>query len=115
MQQTVISPLAKRLSPYVPGEQPKGRQKIIKLNTNENPYPPSPRVAPAVAQAMEHLRLYPDPTSHALRQAIAKAEGLSVEEVFVGNGSDEVLGLCFPAFFAGQAQPVQFADITYSF
>ena len=64
---------------------------------------------------MEHLRLYPDPTSHALRQAIAKAEGLSVEEVFVGNGSDEVLGLCFPAFFAGQAQPVQFADITYSF
>lgn len=115
MQQTVISPLAKRLSPYVPGEQPKGRQKIIKLNTNENPYPPSPRVAPAVAQAMEHLRLYPDPTSHALRQAITKAEGLSVEEVFVGNGSDEVLGLCFPAFFAGQAQPVQFADITYSF
>lgn len=76
MQQTVISPLAKRLSPYVPGEQPKGRQKIIKLNTNENPYPPSPRVAPAVAQAMEHLRLYPDPTSHALAPSHRQSRGV---------------------------------------
>lgn len=115
MQQTVISPLAKGLSPYVPGEQPKGAQRVIKLNTNENPYPPSPRVASAMEQAMGQLRLYPDPASLSLRQAIAKAEGLEAEEVFVGNGSDEVLALCFPAFFAGQAQPIQFADITYSF
>lgn len=115
MSQTIISPLAQSLSPYVPGEQPKGPQKIVKLNTNENPYPPSPRVADALEQAMSDLRLYPDPTSLSLRKSIASAEGLSVEQVFVGNGSDEVLGLCFPAFFAGQPYPVQFADITYSF
>lgn len=115
MSHTIISPLAASLSPYVPGEQPKGAARVIKLNTNENPYPPSPRVEGAIRSAAEDLRLYPDPASVQLRGAIAAQEQLRVEQVFVGNGSDEVLALCFPAFFAGQDRPVQFADITYSF
>lgn len=115
MSHTIISPLASSLSPYVPGEQPGGAARIVKLNTNENPYPPSPRVAPAIQRAAGDLRLYPDPASVQLRGAIAAREQLSVDQVFVGNGSDEVLALCFPAFFVGQGRPVRFADITYSF
>lgn len=104
----------RRLTPYVPGEQPKD-QKYIKLNTNENPYPPSPRVLQAIEEhAGEALRLYPDPESTTLCERIARTYGLAREEVFVGNGSDEVLALAFQTFFS-QDRPVVFADITYSF
>jgi len=104
----------RKLSPYVPGEQPKD-QRYIKLNTNENPYPPSPRVLQAIEdQIGETLRLYPDPESTELRERIAGRYELTQEEVFVGNGSDEVLALAFKTFFA-QERPVLFADITYSF
>ena len=84
------SPAVRELTPYVPGEQP--REQVIKLNTNENPYPPAPGVSKALRNyATDHLRLYPDPTSHALRTALAESYGVSVAETFVGNGSDEVL------------------------
>lgn len=102
------------LVPYTPGEQPKDRV-FIKLNTNENPYPPSEKVLSAVRQAAgEGLRLYPDPEATALRGVIAQYHGLAPEQVFCGNGSDEVLGLCFYAFFSPD-KPVLFPDITYSF
>ncbi|SFF14839.1 histidinol-phosphate aminotransferase [Paenibacillus algorifonticola] len=108
------SPLAASLVPYVPGEQPKDKQ-YIKLNTNENPYPPSPKVIEAIqAAANEDLRLYPDPTSGALVQSLASYFKVSPSQVFVGNGSDEVLAFAFAAFF-DPAKPVLFADITYSF
>jgi histidinol-phosphate aminotransferase len=108
------SKLTRQLSPYVPGEQPKD-QKYIKLNTNENPYPPSENVIRAIQEAAgAALRLYPDPESTVLREKIAVRFGLSKEEVFVGNGSDEVLAIAFQAFFE-QDKPVLFADITYSF
>ncbi len=84
------SPVVHSLSPYTPGEQPK-RDGIIKLNTNENPYPPSPQVLAAIASATDRLRLYPDPHAFALRETIAAHTGVAPEEVFVGNGSDEVL------------------------
>ena len=101
--------------PYVPGEQPKDRQ-FIKLNTNENPYPPAPQVVEAIkaAAAGESLRLYPDPECLALRQAVAKATGVKPDQVFCGNGSDEILSFAFQAFF-DQEEPIAFADITYSF
>ncbi len=100
--------------PYVPGEQPKER-KYIKLNTNENPYGPSPRVRAAIEEeAGESLRLYPDPECTQLRQAMADYYGLEPEEIFVGNGSDEVLGMAFAAFFE-QGATIAFPDITYSF
>ncbi|MCQ8239972.1 histidinol-phosphate transaminase [Rhizosaccharibacter radicis] len=101
------------LVPYVPGEQPKTRD-LVKLNTNECPYPPSPHVAGAVAEAAGSLRLYPDPASTALREAAARANGLSPEQVFVGNGSDEVLAHSFQALLK-QDRPLLFPDITYSF
>ena len=104
----------KNLVPYTPGEQPKDRV-FIKLNTNENPYPPSEKVLAAIADAAgDGLRLYPDPEAVALRQAIAEYHGLKPEQVFCGNGSDEVLGLCFYAFFT-PGKKVVFPDITYSF
>ena len=104
----------KNLVPYTPGEQPKDRV-FVKLNTNENPYPPSPKVLKAIEEAAgEGLRLYPDPEAVALRQAIAEYHGLKPEQVFCGNGSDEVLGLCFYAFFT-PGKKVIFPDITYSF
>ena len=100
--------------PYVPGEQPKDRV-FIKLNTNENPYPPSPKALEALREAADdRLRLYPDPECTQLRAAIAAAHGLSPEQVFAGNGSDEVLAFCFQAFFDPD-RPVCFADITYTF
>ena len=103
------------LSPYVPGEQPRTAG-LVKLNTNENPYPPSPRVIEAVRKAAtENLRLYPDPGCSALRAAIAERYGVRPEEVFAGNGSDEVLAFAFGAFFEAEAPPVLFPDITYSF
>jgi histidinol-phosphate aminotransferase len=107
----------RKLEPYVPGEQPRDR-KFIKLNTNENPYPPSPKVIEAIQKAAgERLRLYPDPASTALREAIAESVEVKPEEVFAGNGSDEVLAFVFAAFFDGgvSALPVRFPDITYSF
>jgi len=86
------------LEAYTPGEQPK-RQGLTKLNTNENPYPPSHRVAEALAAITpESLRLYPDPVSSTLRQAIADLHGVGIEHVFAGNGSDEILALCTRAF-----------------
>src|ERR1700710_1447693 len=84
------SPVVHTLSPYVPGEQPK-LDGIVKLNTNENPYPPSPRVLAAIAAATDRLRLSPDPGASSLRQAIAARYDVAPGEVFVGNGSDEVL------------------------
>ena len=107
------SSLVHGLTPYVPGEQPK-MEGIIKLNTNENPYPPSPRVAQAVAGEVETLRLYPDPTGLKLRTALAARYGVSADEVFVGNGSDEVLAHAFQALLKHEA-PLLFPDITYSF
>ncbi|MCO9047814.1 histidinol-phosphate transaminase [Acinetobacter baumannii] len=111
------SPEVRELEPYVPGEQPK-IQNLLKLNTNENPYPPSPKVVEAV-QAVLHaqadvLRLYPDPDATALKQAIAKQQNIDVAQVFVGNGSDEVLAHIFKAFFL-QDEPILYPDITYSF
>ncbi len=100
--------------PYVPGEQPKDR-KFIKLNTNENPYPPAPGVMEAIRSAGgESLRLYPDPECARLRQAVARHTGLSSGQVFCGNGSDEILAFAFQAFFDPD-RPVAFADVTYSF
>ena len=102
------------LVPYTPGEQPRDR-KFIKLNTNENPYPPSAMVTEAIRQeAGSPLRLYPDPECTELRETIASYHGLSPEQIFVGNGSDEVLAMCFYAFFT-PGKAVVFPDITYSF
>ena len=107
------SDLALRLTPYVAGEQPKN-VKLIKLNTNENPYPPSPKVAEALAAVeADKLRLYPDMDASALCAAIAKVNGVSPEMVFCGNGSDEVLAFAFAAFFAGKKLVAP--DVTYSF
>ncbi len=108
------SPVVHQLSPYVPGEQPKIKN-LIKLNTNENPYGPSPRVLAAItAEVNDSLRLYPDPTAMQLREALAEYYGLTVEQVFVGNGSDEVLAHVFHGLFQHPA-PLLFPDITYSF
>lgn len=100
--------------PYVPGEQPKDH-KFIKLNTNENPYPPSTKVVAAIRNAADDtLRLYPDPECTFLREAIAKHTGLDASQVFCGNGSDEILSFAFQAFF-DKENPITFPDITYSF
>lgn len=108
------SDLLHELDPYVAGEQPQEKD-LIKLNTNENPYPPSPKVAKAIAEeGTDGFRLYPDPHSKQLRQAAADHYQLSMDNVFVGNGSDEVLAFAFMAFFK-QAKPILFPDITYSF
>lgn len=108
------SDVVKTLSPYVPGEQPQ-LEKLVKLNTNECPYPPSPRVLEAIrAITGNSLRLYPDPESVALRKAIAARYDLSPEQVFVGNGSDEVIALAFMALFK-HSLPLCFPDISYSF
>ena len=106
------SDLALRLVPYTAGEQPKDRQ-FIKLNTNENPYPPSPRVAEAIEGLCDSLRLYPDMEATQLREAIAQVNGVTPEMVFCGNGSDEVLAFAFAAFFAGKR--LLTPDVTYSF
>lgn len=108
------SPLVAQLQPYEPGEQPKV-EGLIKLNTNENPYPPSPGVAASIDRAqIDRLRLYPDPGNGALKQALASHFGIPERQVFMGNGSDEVLGFAFQAFFM-QPQPLLFPDITYGF
>jgi histidinol-phosphate aminotransferase len=107
------SPVVHGLSPYVPGEQPK-QDGLIKLNTNENPYPPSPQVLAAISAATDRLRLYPDPRATALRETIAAYHKVAPEEVFAGNGSDEVLAHTFQALLRHEA-PLLFPDITYSF
>lgn len=107
-----FSKLVQEIEPYVPGEQPKDK-KYIKLNTNENPYPPSPKVLKAIKQVSDDLKLYPDPECSALRETAAQYYGLKKEQIFVGNGSDEVLAFCFPAFFVDKK--LLFPDITYSF
>jgi len=108
------SDIVHHLTPYVPGEQPK-LQNLVKLNTNENPYGPSPKVIAALqAEAADSLRLYPDPDSSRLKAAIAEYHGLQSSQVFVGNGSDEVLAHVFQALLKHD-QPLLFPDITYSF
>lgn len=107
------SPAVRELTPYVPGEQP--TEQVIKLNTNENPYPPAPGVGEVLRHySTNHLRLYPDPTSAALCHALASTYGVTAEQVFVGNGSDEVLAFAFQAFFCHGA-PLDVPSITYSF
>ena len=108
------SPFVKDLVPYVPGEQPK-LAKLVKLNTNENPYGPSPKALAAMqAQLNDDLRLYPDPNSDRLKQAVADYYGVATAQVFVGNGSDEVLAHAFHGLFQ-HGQPLLFPDISYSF
>lgn len=102
----------RKVVPYVPGEQPKV-DNIIKLNTNENPYGPSPRVE-KIALDMEKLKLYPDPAASALVDAIANYHGVSSDKVFVGVGSDDVLAMSFLTFF-NSGKEIFFPDITYSF
>jgi len=108
------SPFVRDLVPYVPGEQPK-ITKLVKLNTNENPYGPSPKALEAMrAEVNDNLRLYPDPNSDLLKQAVARYYGVDAGRVFLGNGSDEVLAHAYHAFFL-QEKPLLFPDISYSF
>lgn len=108
------SPFVKELVPYVPGEQPKIAN-LVKLNTNENPYGPSPKAIAAMqAELGDSLRLYPDPNSDRLKQSVADHYGVSTAQVFVGNGSDEVLAHIFHGLFQ-HGRPLLFPDVTYSF
>ena len=111
------SQVVRDLTPYIPGEQPKIAN-LIKLNTNENPFPPSPKVLAAIQAELGsdagRLRLYPDPNADALKAAIAQRYAVSAPQIFVGNGSDEVLAHVFMALLKHD-QPILFPDITYSF
>jgi histidinol-phosphate aminotransferase len=108
------SPIVQTLTPYVPGEQPQ-MQRLVKLNTNESPYGPSPKALAAISsQNNDDLRLYPDPEGVALKKAIAKLHGLNPNQIFLGNGSDEVLAHVFQALLK-HSRPLLFPDITYSF
>src|ERR1700752_607529 len=108
------SRIARELSPYVPGEQPRIAN-LVKLNTNEAPFGPSPLALEAMrAAAADTLRLYPDPEAQELREALAVHHGVEPEQVFVGNGSDEVLAHAFVALL-NQPKPLLFPDVTYSF
>ena len=114
MNKRYWSDTLKKLIPYTPGEQPKDI-KIIKLNTNENPYPPSPKVIEAIkACTNSELRLYPDSNCESIRKVIADYKGIKASQVFVGNGSDEILAFAFLAFL-GHGKKILFPDITYSF
>jgi histidinol-phosphate aminotransferase len=111
----ILSERMKKLKPYVPGEQPQDR-KYLKLNTNENPYPPTPLVKKFLeALDADRLRLYPDPGARRLREKIGERYGLNREQVFVSNGSDEALSLCFYAFFDNRNGRLLFPEVTYSF
>ncbi len=104
----------RKVVPYVPGEQPKG-DRLVKLNTNENPYPPAPGVADALKNmAIEQFRKYPDPTASNLVHALAEYYGVNDDQVFVGVGSDDVIAMSFLTFFHSD-QPVLFPDVSYSF
>ena len=108
------SSLVHTLTPYVPGEQPR-QTDLVKLNTNENPYPPSPRALQAMAaEVTDTLRLYPDPNAERLKRAVADFHGVTPDQVFVGNGSDEVLAHTFLALLKHES-PLLFPDISYSF
>ncbi|MBY0446064.1 MAG: aminotransferase class I/II-fold pyridoxal phosphate-dependent enzyme, partial [Burkholderiales bacterium] len=108
------SPLVTTLTPYVPGEQPK-LTNLIKLNTNENPYGPSPKVLQAMqGELADTLRLYPDPNGDHLKTTIAAYHGVDKSQVFLGNGSDEVLAHAFAALLKHDT-PLLFPDISYSF
>ncbi len=103
----------RKVEPYVPGEQP--QQKVIKLNTNENPYPPAPAVKAALeGMDVDRMRLYPDPTAKLLVDELADFYHVKPDQVFVGVGSDDVLSMCFLTFFNGD-KPIFFPDISYSF
>ena len=109
-----LSKEASRLAPYTPGEQPQDQQ-YVKLNTNESPFPPSPKVVKAISRAeLLKLNLYSDPTCGQLVEAIAKRYELQPENVLTGNGSDEILAFAFRAF-CGEGKPLAYADITYGF
>jgi len=111
----ILSERMKSLKPYVPGEQPQDR-KYLKLNTNENPYPPSPQVKKSLESLdIERLRLYPDPSAIKLREKIGERYGLKKDQVFVSNGSDEALSFCFYAFFDSLYEKLLFPEVTYSF
>ena len=111
----MLSERLKKLRPYVPGEQPQDRT-YLKLNTNENPYAPSPRIRTFLQDFdVEHLRLYPDPLLGGLREKIALRYGIDRDQVFVGNGSDEVLSFAFYACFDGIRGPLIFPEFTYTF
>ena len=104
----------RRIDPYVPGEQPQS-ENIIKLNANENPYPPAPGVQQALRSFdASRLALYPDANGKALKTALANRFGLKSSQVFLGNGSDDVLALAFQSFFCSD-EPILYPDITYSF
>ena len=108
------SSMVRRTKPYVPGEQVNS-ENLLKLNTNENPYPPSPHVTKAIEGEMHrHLQLYPSPTADRLREVIADKHQLTKDHIFIGNGSDEVLAFSFMAFFE-PGQTIRFPNITYSF
>lgn len=108
------SSMVRRTDPYIPGEQLE-LEGLIKLNTNENPYPPSPAVFQAIQEEMRrNLQRYPSPSADELRDTIAKSVGISRKNIFVGNGSDEVLAFSFMAFFE-PGKPILFPDVTYSF
>jgi histidinol-phosphate aminotransferase len=111
------SDIVQHLTPYVPGEQPTLAHPV-KLNTNENPYPPSPRVVDAIRRELgddgASLRRYPDPTARKLRDTVAAHHGIAADQVFVGNGSDEVLAHVFQALLKHD-KPIRFPDVTYSF
>ena len=114
MTRRLWSDFVSELEPYVPGEQPRV-DNLVKLNTNENPYGPSPQVAEAIkAELGDELRLYPPPNADRLKQAIADYHKVDVKQVFVGNGSDEVLAHAFNGLFR-HGKPLLFPDITYSF
>ncbi len=109
-----LVPALQGLAPYIPGEQPRNRD-YVKLNTNENPYPPSPRVLEALnREEVGRLNLYSDPTALPLRRAIAEVYGVKPDNVFCGNGSDEVLGFSFLAF-ADEKHPVTIPEVSYGF
>jgi histidinol-phosphate aminotransferase len=111
----MLSERMKRLKPYVPGEQPQDR-KYLKLNTNENPYPPSPQVKKFLESLdADTLRLYPDPSAVKLREKIGERYGLNKDQVFVSNGSDEALSFCFYALFDSLNGKLLFPEVTYSF
>lgn len=113
---SLIRPLVRRLHPYVPGEQPKIRG-LVKLNTNENPYPPSPRVAEALLKEIDfdgaRLRLYPNPSSRPLREALARVHNVSTDWILAGNGSDDILNLLMRVF-AGPGRPAGMTTPSYS-
>src|ERR1700732_3302304 len=95
---SLIRPIVQRLHPYVPGEQPKIKG-LIKLNTNENPYPPSPKVLSAIKAAVDgRLRLYPNPTAKLLREKLARLHHCKPANIIIGNGSDELLALAVRCF-----------------